>query len=634
MINDNIRSEPGRLVPTADGVPGSRRTPEVVVKASGWHVLDVIKCWVMRVGIALVIAAIAGVVSYLMGCKTQTILASTAIAGFAALLVTRVFVPLPQTQTQPVLARERASAPPQQADSFREIVETVVFVVVLVLMLKSFAAEAFVIPTGSMAETLWGYQKEVTCPQCGYEFPVNTSGEVERKPPEIVVGCICPNCRYELKKNEMPADASTGDRVLVAKFLYDLMDGHPDRHDVVVFKFPKEPQKDYTPMNYIKRCIGLPGETIGIHYGKLYVLDPEEAPKYNDSEVPPEDLWQRKNVHIDSPSYLRDWVKNREHFKIIRKAPRHIDALKRLVYDNDHPAKDLKEKGSTWKRWAPADGSTAWVDDASNGFVHAPSSSSAVDWLHYSHILRGHSKRQLISDFMGYNSNEVVEGPNPHRHPDTNWVGDLMIDCEATVDQPEGELVLELSKSVDRFQARFDLATGECTLARVSGGKTVELDKKPTALKKGTHQVRFANVDDRLVVWVDKSLPFGDGVSYEPAKERGPRTENDLEPANIGVRGGGVAVHKIKLWRDTYYTIDPGGAGDAPGIDLGDPNKWTGLDDLPAKTIYVFPGHYLCLGDNSPESSDGRTWGLVPARLMLGRALMVYYPFSRAGRIE
>ena len=46
------------------------------------------------------------------------------------------------------------------------------------------------------------------------------------------------------------------------------------------------------------------------------------------------------------------------------------------------------------------------------------------------------------------------------------------------------------------------------------------------------------------------------------------------------------------------------------------------------KTLYVQPDHYLCLGDNSPESSDGRTWGLVSRRLLLGRAMLVYYPFS------
>src|SRR5262245_1164141 len=78
-----------------------------------------------------------------------------------------------------------------QSDAFREVVETIVFVVVLVLLLKSFAAEAFVIPTGSMAETLWGYQKVVTCPSCRYQFPVNCSNEVDPQsgPRELITGC-------------------------------------------------------------------------------------------------------------------------------------------------------------------------------------------------------------------------------------------------------------------------------------------------------------------------------------------------------------------------------------------------------------------------------------------------------------
>src|SRR5262249_35048353 len=65
---------------------------------------------------------------------------------------------------------KKPAAPVAPKDTFREIIETVVFVVVLVLLLKSFVAEAFVIPTGSMAETLYGYQKLVTCPVCGEEF--------------------------------------------------------------------------------------------------------------------------------------------------------------------------------------------------------------------------------------------------------------------------------------------------------------------------------------------------------------------------------------------------------------------------------------------------------------------------------
>src|SRR5581483_6396056 len=174
----------------------------------------------------------------------------------------------------------------------REVIETVVFVVVLVLLLKSFVAEAFVIPTGSMATTLYGYQKVVTCPKCGYEFPVNASQEVDPQdgPAVVVQRCTCPNCRLTIPMAErkrverrdhegrrvetvewvpLPEySANTGDRVLVGKFLYDLPWNSPDRHrlNVVVFKYPEHPQKDHTPMNYIKRLIGLPGETIAIYY--------------------------------------------------------------------------------------------------------------------------------------------------------------------------------------------------------------------------------------------------------------------------------------------------------------------------------------------------------------------------------
>ncbi len=40
------------------------------------------------------------------------------------------------------------------------------------------------------------------------------------------------------------------------------------------------------------------------------------------------------------------------------------------------------------------------------------------------------------------------------------------------------------------------------------------------------------------------------------------------------------------------------------------------------------PGHYMCLGDNSAYSSDSREWGVVPERLMLGKAVFVFFPVS------
>src|SRR5262249_39980893 len=176
----------------------------------------------------------------------------------------------------------------------------------------------------------------------------------------------------------------------------------------------------------------------------------------------------------------------------------------------------------------------------------------------------------------------------------------------------EGELVLELSKGRDRFQARWDLATGTCALWRHSDRKEEKLDSKETSLKKpGKYRLRFANVDERLAVWVDSSMPFGDGHDYRPPGWRGP-TENDLEPASIGASGvAGLAISGLKLWRDTYYTANLRRVPDAgQSIDYSRPADWTVLNDLRPLTMYVQPNHFLCLGDNSPESSDGRSWGL------------------------
>ncbi len=546
----------------------------------------------------------------------------------------------------------------------REVIETVVFVVVLVLLLKSFVAEAFVIPTGSMATTLYGYQKTVKCPKCGHEFPVNCSQEVDPQEGErvVITGCTCPNCRFhvELAKEQqvnvrdphsnqlfvrtewVPTEEgkgyNTGDRVLVGKFLYDLPWTDPEKYrlNVVVFKYPEKPQKDFTPMNYIKRLIGLSEETIAIYYGKIYVLRKEKGLRFDDSDVPELDRWKPQYMHVDDPRAMDRWDKN--EFEILRNPPDVVLAKRRLVYDLDHPATDVKER-----RWQ---GGGGWSEDgAAHTFKHA--AGGGVDWLHYRHIIGrdGRTRPELITDFMGYNSYEPQPGPQAN-----HWVGDLMLDCDVTIDKPEGELIFELSRGRDRFRAVFDLASGECSLRQLKKntdeapdlGAGEEFAKKPTALKKsGTYHVRFANVDDRLLVWVDRDLPFGEaGAAYTvPLKGRGPTEQNDLWPASIGVKGAGATVGHLQLWRDTYYTqMTRGGGDEYPTVNLANPSEYPALQDLKPMTLYVQAGHYLCLGDNSPHSSDGRVWGLVPDRLMLGRALVVYYPFpplgNRAGPIH
>ena len=49
----------------------------------------------------------------------------------------------------------------------------------------------------------------------------------------------------------------------------------------------------------------------------------------------------------------------------------------------------------------------------------------------------------------------------------------------------------------------------------------------------------------------------------------------------------------------------------------------------PGQTLKVGPAQYFAMGDNSANSADGRVWGFVPAKDVVGRPIAVYYPFTR-----
>src|SRR5436190_5390268 len=90
------------------------------------------------------------------------------------------------------------------------------------------------------------------------------------------------------------AGINSGDRVLVAKCLYESKIKPPERFDVVVFKYPREPMKANVPTNYIKRLMGLPGEILAIFFGQIFRLTPPpgEAVPFLDDKVAPLALWK------------------------------------------------------------------------------------------------------------------------------------------------------------------------------------------------------------------------------------------------------------------------------------------------------------------------------------------------------
>jgi signal peptidase I len=107
--------------------------------------------------------------------------------------------------------------------TIREYFESIVIAVILALFVRTWVVQAFKIPTGSMENNLL----------IGDHLLVN----------KFVFG---------------PSSASIERTLLPMR--------EPQRRDVVVFKYPDDPERDF-----IKRVIGLPGETVELRNKKVYI---------------------------------------------------------------------------------------------------------------------------------------------------------------------------------------------------------------------------------------------------------------------------------------------------------------------------------------------------------------------------
>ncbi|RMG38890.1 MAG: signal peptidase I [Planctomycetota bacterium] len=458
----------------------------------------------------------------------------------------------------------------------------------------------------------------------------------------------------------------TGDRILVNKFPYEFTE--PKRWDVVVFKYPEEPQT-----NYIKRLVGLPNETILIERGDVFLVGADG---------------ERRILRKRDPNKQR--------------------RLQILVYDDDHREQRLIEAG--WpRRWAPmrrsddGTGVAGWLRDP-NGWevdetayrltsdVAAAARITGEDvpervvpehWLRYRHIvpterdweavtrdsgrrqLRANPQPQLIGDFCGYNAVTGTGGMGvvgSRSLGEAYWVGDLTISFEVDLQQAgaDGFLLIELNEGVRKYRCRLFPESGRVVLSYADNlsrfDDEVPLDAavQPYPLH-GVHRICFANVDQRLSVWIDDELvPLKNGGIYElPATLNPSPQPEDLVP--VGISGFDIAceISHLLLERDIYYRSEhlpdrQAYFSDAQGVPesndedrlyelLSSPYDWYAAyaETMRPALFELGPDEYLMLGDNSPRSRDSRLWPnvrdaehrhAVKRRALVGKAFFVYWP--------
>jgi len=80
----------------------------------------------------------------------------------------------------------------------------------------------------------------------------------------LYLGINAVSARIRVDGASMEPTLQTGEYVIVNKLAYKL--GDPKVGDVVVFKFPRNPEQEY-----IKRIIGLPGDEVKIVRGRVFV---------------------------------------------------------------------------------------------------------------------------------------------------------------------------------------------------------------------------------------------------------------------------------------------------------------------------------------------------------------------------
>ncbi|MCH8923704.1 MAG: S26 family signal peptidase [Planctomycetes bacterium] len=426
------------------------------------------------------------------------------------------------------------------------------------------AAETFVVPTGAMAPTIIGAHSKVECRNCAYGWDVSMSDRAAYagfgQSPQAKQA-ICPNCGFA---HTVPADSEvlSGDRIVVDKL------SPPARWDVTVFRYPLEPNT-----NYVKRLVGMPGETVEIALGDLFV---------NDERL------------VKGPGEVLDlWLP---------------------VHDTTFRPSTPVDGGPLWRA---EPGAVQWKETGGGWTVDATDDRTAT--IFFDHT---------IDDRLGYNAavpwNQDQLGPPPAEHLP---VGDVKIECELSHFSGEGDVSL-LWRFARRTVSAVVSRSGEVELLvspdAQAGGQPERASGSLDGPLRGGTSLTLAVRDGRCYVLqagrvvVDAAVFPTDLAAARRAAHSA--TDASGEPCRLSIRARdcSVDVERIRIWRDVYYlTLEEFGQAFSAGPRAA------------ANPLQLGDGQYLMLGDNSRQSQDGRFFGPVEEELLIGKARWIWWPRER-----
>ena len=168
----------------------------------------------------------------------------------------------------------------------REYGEAIIIAILLALFIRTFIIQAFKIPSGSMKPTLL----------VGDHLLVN----------KFIYGIRIP---------------------IIDKFLIQFKE--PERGDVVVFKWPKDESLDF-----IKRVIGVEGDTIQIKDKQLYVNNKKVKEQLLDEKIKNQLFGKYNDDEITNADAYEETIGNRKHIILYQPA---LEKLEKNKNDNFGP---------------------------------------------------------------------------------------------------------------------------------------------------------------------------------------------------------------------------------------------------------------------------------------------------------
>lgn len=141
---------------------------------------------------------------------------------------------------------------------------------------------------------------------------------------------------FYIPSESMVPTLEVGDRVLVNKFIYRFTE--PDRRDVIVFKTPEgvDNSVDGNPIarligrfqgkrderqDLIKRVVGVPGDTIAVRNGNLFVNGERQNESYLNEELPDQSFFRQMTVPQDRVFVMGDNRTNSRDSRFIGPIP-------------------------------------------------------------------------------------------------------------------------------------------------------------------------------------------------------------------------------------------------------------------------------------------------------------------------